>query len=352
MTSPASLSSLVADILKRSQVHEGEKVALVTTTAFDPATVDAYLTALEDLGADALRLILPRRAQERRLVQPLGAYAAAALAQATMVVRPVTHEHPAVPDIFMYDEIFSQILKAGTRWLDIVITEEAMRRLFPHQAMIDRTLAGLELMEKAASIRITSEAGTDLRLGKKGRKAHKQTGIVDEPGMWDNFGFGLVACAPLEDSAEGTLVFDVGDSAGGEGFGDRRGINREQVRLTFREGRIVGFAGGGMARALERWLADQGSRAAYTIAHAGWGTQDRAVWGGTLFTHADWESYYGCTMIHFGANIFDTPCRYSGLGGATHPPIIHWGGSLLNCSFFLDDELIVERGKIVHPRCR
>jgi len=270
-----------------------------------------------------------------------------------MVIRPVTVENTPVPDIFMYDEIFSQILSSGTRWLDVVINEEAMRRLFPDQALIDRTMAGVELMEKAQHIRVTSAAGTDLRVSKEGRKAHKQTGIVDEPGMWDNYGFGLVACAPLENSAEGTLVLDAGDSAGQVPFGDRHRINPEPIKLTFHEGKIVDIEGGHTALMLQRYLERHGDDKARRIAHIGWGTHDRAVWGGGWrFSHADWESFYGCVMIHYGVNIFDTPCRFSGLGGATYPPGLHWGGSMLNCNFYLDDQLIVENGVIVHPDCK
>jgi 2,5-dihydroxypyridine 5,6-dioxygenase len=352
MNSRTSLPGLIMDVLRLSKVKDGERVAVVTTTAFDASTLDAYVTALEELGADAVRVILPRQGRDLRLTQPLGAHAASVLKQASLVVRPVTLSKPPVPDIFMYEEIFSEILQAGTRWLDVVITEEAMRRLFPDEALIERTMAGAELMERAQTIRITSEAGTDLRLGKSGRKGHKQTGIVDQPGMWDNFGFGLVACAPLEDSAEGTLVLDAGDSAGQEGYGDRHRLNPEPIRLTFQNGKITRIEGSSGAAVLSRWLEHRASDGAYHIAHAGWGTHPAAVWGGAEFTHADWESFYGCVMIHFGANIFNTPCRNSGLGGATHPPTIHWGGSLLNCSLYLDDELIVEQGRIVHPRCK
>jgi 2,5-dihydroxypyridine 5,6-dioxygenase len=349
-----TLSGLVADVLQLSEVTEDERVVLVTTTAYDPHILDSYLAAIESLGAEALRLILPRRVDEKgRLTQPLGSYAADVLKEADMVLRPITVHNTSVPDIFMYDEIFREILFAGTRWLDVVIHEEGMRRLFPDQALIERTMAGVALMEEAEQIRITSEAGTDLTLSKKGRSAHKQTGIVDEPGMWDNFGFGLVACAPLEDSAEGTLVLDAGDSAGQVAFGDRHRINPEPITLTFRQGRIVDVAGGHTALMLRRWLEQNAGDGGHRIAHAGWGTHDRAVWqGGWRLTHADWESYLGCIMIHFGVNIFDTPCRFSGLGGATYPPDVHWGGSLLNCNFYLDDELVVEKGTIVHADCR
>jgi 2,5-dihydroxypyridine 5,6-dioxygenase len=343
----------VAEILTLSKVTEDERVALVTTTAFDAPILEAYQSALEMLGADAVRIILPRKASGRQLAQPLGPYAAEVLKGANMVIRPVTVEHTPVPDIFMYDEIFSPILFSGTRWLDVVIQEEAMRRLFPDQALIDRTLAGVEMMEKAESIRVTSQAGTDLRVSKKGRKGHKQTGIVDEPGMWDNYGFGLVACAPLEDSAEGTLVLDAGDSAGQVPFGDRHRINPEPITLTFKAGKIVDIQGGHTALMLRRYLDAHGDDKARRIAHIGWGTHHRARWGGGYyFTHADWESFYGCVMIHYGVNIFDTPCRFSGLGGGTHPPGLHWGGSMLNCTFYLDDELIVENGVIVHPKCK
>ena len=352
MNTNATLSGLISEILKCSKVNESERVALVTTTAYDASVLDAYLRAVEEIGAEALRIILPRRVKDRTLTQPLGSYATTVLKEADMVIRPVTVENSPVPDIFMYDKVFKEILFTGTRWLDIVIHEEAMRRLFPDQALIDRTMAGVELMEKAEHIHLTSEAGTDLHLSKKGRKAHKQTGIVDEPGMWDNYGFGLVACAPLEDSAEGVVVLNACDSSGQVAFGDRHRINPEPIELTFSAGKIVDIRGGHTAFMLCQYLERHSNDGGYRIAHIGWGTHDRAVWqGGWRFSHADWESFYGCIMMHFGVNIFDTPCRFSGLGGATAPPGIHWGGSMLDCDFYLDDELIVKRGKIVHPAC-
>ncbi len=348
-----TLAGLVTNILKLCKVLDGERVALVTNSECDPKILDAYMAGVEESGAEALRILLPRRAVDGQLVQPLGPFAAEVLKQANMVLNPVTEDHPQLPDIFMYDEIFSEILATGTRWLNVVINEGAMRRLFPNQALIDRTMAGVELMEKAENIRIRSQAGTDLRLSKKGRKGHKQTGIVDEPGMWDNYGFGLVACAPLEDSAEGTVVLDAGNSAGQVPFGDRHRINPEPIKLTFRAGKIVDISGGHTALMLRRYLEANANDGGYRIAHIGWGTQDRAIWGGGYrFSHADWESYYGCVMMHYGVNIFNTPCRFSGLNGKTAPPGIHWGGSMLNHDFFLDDELIVKNGEIVHPACK
>ncbi len=126
------------------------------------------------------------------------------------------------------------------------------------------------------------------------------------------------------------------------------GDNRRQNGHSGKQGKIVDIAGSASAAVLSRWLQQHGSDGAHRIADAGWGTHHKAVWGGVQFTHADRESYLGCTIIHFGVNIFNTLCRFSGLGGQTHPPIIHWGGSLLNCSFYLDDELVVDHGRLVY----
>ena len=57
MSLSPTLSGLVTDMLKRSQVREEEKIALVTTTAYRPEILDAYLAGIENLGAEALRVI-------------------------------------------------------------------------------------------------------------------------------------------------------------------------------------------------------------------------------------------------------------------------------------------------------
>ncbi|MDR7555482.1 MAG: hypothetical protein QN157_07735 [Armatimonadota bacterium] len=351
MTRTNDISDLCEAILTLSKVRPGEKVCLVTTHVYDDRVLEGFRTALGRLRADAVRLVLPPLTDGADWINPvqLGAYAHQILKSADMVVRVNTLR--AVADISMYTQAVHEVLFAGVRWLDVNGEEMMMRRLFPSEAMIARTRAGAERMAVAHTLRITSDAGTDLTVRKQGRKGHAQIGLVDEPGRWDNYGFGLVACAPEEDQTEGVLVFDVGDSLG-LFLGSYANLLFERVRFIFEGGRIVRIEGGRIAGMYEDFLRRLNRPEHYRIAHIGWGTHEKAHWSGPHFTVADWESYYGSVMIHLGHNIFDTPVRNSGLGGRNRPttdwPIPqHSGGVVLNHSLWLDGEQILDHGRIV-----
>jgi 2,5-dihydroxypyridine 5,6-dioxygenase len=296
-------------------------------------------------------LILPPQSAGPGWVNPiqLGSYAERILKGANMVVRVNTTR--TVADVSMYTQVVREVLFSGVRWLDVNGEELVMRRLFPTEALIARTRGGADRMARAQTLRITSPAGTDLTVRKRGRKGHAQIGVVDEPGRWDNFGFGLVACAPEEDQTQGRVVFDVGDSLG-LFQGPYHNLMNERVTFHFEEGKIVRVEGGNLARAYEGYLRKMNRPEHYRIAHIGWGTHDRATWSGPSFTVGDWESYYGNVMLHLGHNIFDTPVANSGLGGRNKPsadwPIPqHSGGVILGHSLWLDGEQILEEGRIV-----
>ncbi|MBM3449726.1 MAG: hypothetical protein FJX78_01830 [Armatimonadetes bacterium] len=346
------LSELLEAILRLSKVKAGERVCLLTTHVYDTRMTDAYRVALGRLGADAVHLVVPPRTSGTSWINPLqlDAYAQRILKDAEMVVYPRTLRQ--VADVSMYTPAYRDILfSGGVRWLDVMVDETAMRRLFPSAAMIDRTKRAATLVESAQEFHLTSDAGTDLRVRKRGRKAAMQVGVADEVGRWDNFGFGFVTCAPEEDQTEGVLVFDIGDSLG-YFLGPYFNLLPEQVRVYWEKGRVVRIEGGAVAKSYARFLERLGKPEHYHIAHFGWGTQDKAVWGGPHFNVADWESYYGNVMIHWGHNIFDAPSRHSGLGGRNAPsadwPIPqHSGGVVLNHSLWMDGKQILDRGTIV-----
>ncbi|MGA2767009.1 MAG: hypothetical protein ABSF24_01660 [Candidatus Bathyarchaeia archaeon] len=350
------MPKLVEGLLKSCRVEEGEKVAIVSTHMFPESVVNAFMIALVNFNADSLRVILPPRIKEGKAISPVGPFAAESLKMADMIItvypEPVPghlYEAP-VPRVDMYSDYFVNWLKSGARILDVMlrIPEANLRRLYPTDALIRRSLAGAEMMEKAEKIRITSGAGTDLVLNKKGRKGACQKGVASERGSWDNYGFGLVICAPLEDSANGTLVFDTGDYILGIGR-----IVTEPVKCTLKNGSITKIEGGSTAKIFEKWLATRGDERSYGVSHIGWGTHvEGAVWlESPFFSVADAESYPGVMQIAFGSNFFDTLARHSGIGGKNRAPS-HCDVDLLNHDFYLDDELIVKEGKIVHPKCK
>ena len=349
------LPKVVEDTLKLCKVKENDKVALLSAYPPIEGLVEACMTALINIGADFMRITLPPRIKDGKAVDPVGPFAADVLKSADMILQ--IHPAPApghlyataMPDVFMYNDYFVNWLKAGACLLDVmlVVPEANIRRLRPTKALIERTMSGTKMMQNAKEIRIISEAGTDLTLDKTGRKGHAQKGVVDVPGSWDNYGFGLVACAPLEDSANGTVVFDTGDYILGIG------INvTEPVKCTLKDGAITKIKGGITAKIFEKWLAEKNDERSYIVSHIGWGTHYEAVWTDSpLFSVADAESYPGLMQIAFGSNFFDTPAEYCGMGGKNRAPS-HCDCDLLNHDFYLDGELIVKKGKIVHPRCK
>ncbi len=357
MTTPRQtndFSQLIRAALALSKIGEGTRAALLSTHVYDERAMHAFGVALDTLGADWVRVIMPPRTQGADFANPVQdrSFVADILKSADIVVRPTTKKG-AVADIGMYTPVFAEILMSGTRWWDCSIggSETLLRRLFPTPAMIDRTRAGAVRMQEAKTLRITSAAGTDLTLNVAERIGHCQVGIVDEPGRWDNFGFGLVATAPVENSAHGQVVWDAGDSLG-ELLGAYSALLPEPVITHFENGKIVRIEGGWVARRFEEYLASLQRPEFYRIAHIGWGTHDKAVWGGPGWNTAEWESYYGCIMLHLGMNIFPTLAPYNGLHGQNHPskpwPMpSHAGGCLLRHDLYLDDEIIVQAGKII-----
>jgi 2,5-dihydroxypyridine 5,6-dioxygenase len=103
---------------------------------------------------------------------------------------------------------------------------------------------------------------------------------------------------------------------------------------------------------LNRWLASWKDEQSYGVSHIGWGTNDSAVWlDSNYFCFADAESYYGVMQIALGSNIFDTPLPNYGLGGK-NTAVSHTDIECLNTDFYLDEEIIVKDGDIVHPECK
>jgi len=349
------LSSLCEEVLKLSKVQAGEKVVVVAPDLYyDPRYLEAWKIALLTLDTDFFVLTLPPQAEGKLSVLRGSQFIYDVLKLADFVLTvslfPYTLDAPdPIRLIYASDEGY-EVLVSGTRVLSVTIDEAMMRRLFPTPALIERGFAGAELMEKAEVIRVTSEAGTDLIANKKGRPGATEVGVAHEAGRWDHFGFGLVGCAPLEDSASGTIVIDVGDS-----FLRPPVEVIDPIRLTLEGGRIVRIEGGWSARFFERWLAQWNDKRSYILSTIAWGTHDGARWYERRRSfYADVierYNYFGNIPFGFGSNLLRSPAKYCGVHGENHAPsriVI----PCLNQSLYLDDELIVDKGQIVHPDCK
>jgi leucyl aminopeptidase (aminopeptidase T) len=82
---------------------------------------------------------------------------------------------------------------------------------------------------------IKSKAGTDFTFSLKGRNGKSDSGIFTEKGAWGNLPSGEAYCAPLEGTANGKVVVQKG------WYPDLK----ENMIITFRNGRVISIDGGG-----------------------------------------------------------------------------------------------------------
>ncbi|VAX32723.1 Leucyl aminopeptidase (aminopeptidase T) [hydrothermal vent metagenome] len=76
------------------------------------------------------------------------------------------------------------------------------------KALRKRTKAMAKLVDRAVEVVISAPNGTGIRLSKKGRRAHADSGDLKKPGSFGNLPAGEVYFAPVEGTAEGTLVLE------------------------------------------------------------------------------------------------------------------------------------------------
>ena len=117
------------------------------------------------------------------------------------------------------------------------------------------------------------------------------------------------------------------------------GILKEPIELEVKKGKIIEIRGGEEAKKVKRWLESLNDPKMYYLAHVCYGfnpgakltglcTEDERIWGST-----EWG------IGHQG------PMFQGDLG----PAVSHADGICLNSTVWLDDELLMEEGKIVHP---
>lgn len=329
-TALAELTSLFVEELRLCKVQPGETVVAYTDAGFDPVYAEACTLAARILGADTFKLVNPLS----RGPLPTGAMLETWKA-ADMVVGMSTTS-------WLYSDAHNEALASGTRTLMVGEPIEVLARMFPTEDVRRRAEAGARLLEAGSTIRVTSPAGTDLTMSKKGRKGAAQFGIADVPGRWDHWPSGFAACAPIEDSANGVLVLDHMDAP----FKLGRYIE-SPVTIHIENGRIVSFEGGTDAMLLREFFAAANEEEAYGLSHIGWGAHPKARWNAMNIEFPitgagvmDLESYEGNMLIAFGSNFVDA------LGGQRRCAF-HIDIPCLRNSFYVDDVEVVREGEIV-----
>jgi 2,5-dihydroxypyridine 5,6-dioxygenase len=319
------LVPLFRRMLELCKVKPAETVLLHADTYTTPHYPAAFMGAAMEIGAEVYQITVPSVVPERDTGPISNAWR-----EADLVIDLVSTLAHA------YSMLNQAAFEAGTRVLRVGQPLDVLIRMFPDPVVRRRVEAGARLLDRAEVVRVTSEAGTDLVVQKKGRVTLGLYSVADEPGRWDHWPSGMVTCGPEETGADGTLVLDVNDVI----LSLARYVT-EPVKMVLRGGKIVKFEGGAEARMLEDWFASAGDESAYHIAHLGWGCEHRANWNRLSSLAADPatqdnESFYGNMQIAFGAN--------TALFNGKNRTRAHMDFPCRKCTIYLDGRMILERG--------
>jgi 2,5-dihydroxypyridine 5,6-dioxygenase len=231
------------------------------------------------------------------------------------------------------------IMGAGTRVLMVLDHPDDLEMLQSNESIERAVKAAGRRLERAREVRYTSDAGTDLRITKGEYPVMIQYGYADEPGRFDHWGVAIVHTFPNEGSANGTVVFSVGDMVV---LPFKRYV-QDRVDIEVRDGYIRKIEGGFDAMLMRDWLEGWGDPEGYAVSHLGWGLHPRARWNciemfGPARSVAHGRAFAGNFLFSTGPNT---------QGGGTRTTRGHYDVPMRDCSVFLDGERVIDRGRIV-----
>lgn len=230
------------------------------------------------------------------------------------------------------------LLSVGLRALYILNEHpEALERLNLNDAEIAATLRNIEVLNQGQSMKIVSDAGTDLVVDLRGGQCVTATGIVTAQMPLGHWPGGLVAASPAAGCVNGKVVVDVGDL----NCTFKRYLERPMT-LHIEKDVIVDVEGDGVDAELFRtYSAAWNDENALTTSHLGWGTNPKARWESmVMYDKADTN---GIEARTFAGNFL--------LGiGASHvarrETLNHFDLPMRNTTIHVDDQMVVDRGRL------
>jgi len=314
----AELDRAVRTVVRECMnISPGEEVLVVCNPVTEEIGALMRIEAQGD-GADATLAVISER--DSAAAEPPDAVAAA-MAAADVVLAPTIQS-------LSHTAARKRASEAGVRIGTLPgVTEEMLTRLMSGdlEEIRRRGWAICERLNGASEARITCRHGSDLRLGIEGRLS-----IVDAGELGNRSAFGNLPCgegfiAPVEGTAEGTLVVD--------GSIAEIGLLDTPVSLTVRGGHLTDTTGSDGARLME--LLEAHGPDGTNVAELGIGTNEEAILTGNILED---EKILGTAHVAFGAS--------AAIGGTVQVPV-HLDCVILEPTVEIDGETIVSGGDLL-----
>jgi 2,5-dihydroxypyridine 5,6-dioxygenase len=322
-------------------VTAGEAAVVLCERASRPALVETSRLALASLGAQVAVLEATTPVNPGPVpIRSTGASVAiaghpatiAACAAAGFVVDCTVEGLLHAPEL-------GQILAGGARVL-MVSNEhpEVFDRLPLDPDLAGRVEKAVAALANAATMHVTSAAGTDLTIVLDGAFVAGSHGVTDGAGTIAHWPGGLVVAFPATGTVNGTLVLAPGD------------VNltfkqyvRTPISCTVVDDYITAIDGDGLDRELfASYLAAWDEREAYAVSHVGWGLNHHCRWD--VLPLYDKGDINGTELRAFAGNFLYSAGANEVAGRYARG---HFDLPMRNCTIELDGTIVVDAGRLI-----
>lgn len=258
-------------------IGSGTEVAIVAESQSRPVLGQLASLALYDLGAVYSTITLPSAPQTAPV--PVKSTGTSDAIQHKRHVIEALKCVEVIVDVtvegLIHAEEMAEIEQAGTRLL-VICNEhpEILERTEPHAELGPKVALGIDMLQAASEMRVTSKAGTDLTIDIREAPCGGTPGFSTRPGAVDHWPGGLCLCFPGEGAVNGTVVMAPGDM--NLTFKD---YLRDPVTVFVENDYLTDIQGDNLDAELFRsYLAAWDDPKAYGFSHVGWGMNPAARW--------------------------------------------------------------------------
>lgn len=298
-------------------IQPGETVVIITDPTRPAGVAQSLAVAATEVGASPILVSMPFVPSGAEPPAPV----TAAMAAADVILAPTSGAIYHTAALRTACEAGARFI-AMTGYIKDVLVRGGVFADFP--SLAPKALRLTELLTNASEARVTTPGGTDLTVRLDGRSAVPITGLVRNSGERSACPDVESFIAPLEESAEGTVVVDASASIAG--------VLAEPIRLVVKRGKAVAIEGGRPAEAIRAALEAAGTPSAYTLAELAFGLNPQGIIRGVIVED---EGVAGTGHVALGSNIF--------FGGTSAAPI-HLDFVFHRPTLWLDGALVIEDG--------
>ena len=325
-------------VIALNGVGKNTTVALVYETQSRPVLAHLCELVLFDLGADFCMIKMPSPPQTAPV--PVKSTGTSLAIQHNRAAIEAMKQCEVIVDCTVEGMIHApewpEIEATGARIL-VVTNEhpEILERTEPFAELGPKVDLGIQMLNNANEMRVTSAAGTDLVINLHDAPCGGTAGFTTSPGGVAHWPGGLCLAFPRQDCVNGRIVMNVGDM----NLTFKTYLS-SRIEFTIENDFITSIDGTGLdAEQFRDYMAAWEDPKAYGFSHVGWGMNPRAKWiSGALYDKRDMQgvefrAWAGNFLWSTGANQYADRFTEG-----------HFDLPMRNCTIMLDDITVVKHG--------